>query len=258
MKRKLWLIPVVLAGLFPAIDMANADEIVLTDTPVKITATLQAQEEGSIDARIAVHNGPLAQLVGTTLTGVTLDNAGNALRHQLKWNAPYLLVHSSCNINSARPCEGNVVFKIVKNKVVRLGDFVMTGSPTLDGNRFYDGYDKLGEQADFTIVMVEVNDALQINADATWAYNAANQKIYATRIASEQPARDWNDGEWDKYFDAVVNNAALARYCNRSEELQQLLDAVNPLLDAEHKRMLTDTLSKVVPLEMPKAWRNPF
>ena len=257
MKRKLWLV-VVTAGLCFALNAANAEEITLTDTPVKITATVQTQDESGIHARIAVHNGPVSQLVNTTLAGATLANAGEALRHQLKWIEPYLLVHASCNINSVRACEGDALFKVVKNKVIRLGDFIETDTPVLNKGRFYDNYDKLGEQIEFTIVMVDVNDTLQVDAEATWVHNIDNWTTRSKYIADAIPNRDWGDEQWKRYINAIVNNAALERYCNQSEVLDQLLALVNPRLDIEHRRELTDTLSKVIPLENPKAWRAPF
>jgi len=50
----------------------------------------------------------------------------------------------------------------------------------------------------------------------------------------------------------------LARYCNRTEALQLLLDNVNSTLNIEQRKLLTDALSKVVPLEKPKMWRKAY
>ena len=258
MIRKLWFIPVFLAGLSFICGTVRAEEVTLMDKPVKVTATVRALEEGGIDARFAVHNGPIAHLVNSILSNVGLNNAEPALRKQLSWQDPYLIVHSSCSVNSVRRCGGDVVFKISDGNVIRLGDFIITEHPVFIDGRFYDGYDKLGEQIGFTIVMTDVNNALQVDADATWASNADVWKIRAAHIASTQPASDWSDAEWEKYFDAVMNNAALARYCNRREELDRLMNKVNPLLDADHRRQLADNLSKVTPLEKPKAWRKAF
>ncbi|HEX2583876.1 MAG TPA: hypothetical protein VHL14_02000 [Steroidobacteraceae bacterium] len=258
MIRKLWLTGSCFLLISFAAISAHAD-IELMDTPVKVTATLHTvEEESGLEASIAVHNGPIAQLVNTTVTGMTNGNAATLLRKQISWRDPYLFVHSSCNANSVRRCGGDVVFKVFDNKVIRLGDFVVTENPVYTNGRFYDGYDKLGEHIGFTIVMRDVNDALQVEPALTWSANAAVWKIRSTHITSVHPAREWSDAEWDKYFDAVLNNAALARYCNQSDELQALLDAVNPLLDVDHRRMLTDTLSKVIPLEKPRAWRKAY
>ena len=258
MIRKWWFVPVVPLLLSLAAGMVRADELTLMDTPVKVTATVHALEEGGVAARFAVHNGPIAHLVNSILSNITVDNAAPVLREQLHWHAPYLIVHSSCSINSVRRCGGDVVFKIANKQVTRLGDFITTDHPVFSNGHFYDGYDKLGERAEFTIVMNDVSNQLQADADATWTSNAAVWGIRAAHIASTSPAPDWSDAEWQEYFDAVLNNAALARYCNRTDELNQLMSRVNPLLDAEHRRVLADTLSRVIPLEVPKQWRHMF
>src|SRR5690349_21648032 len=129
MKHYSWFPSIFLLWPFLVNGMAMTDEVVLTQSPVKVTATVRPMEEGGFTAQFAIHSGPVAQVVATTLNGVPLQQAEDALRHQLKWNAPYLLVHSSCNINSVRHCEGDVVFKVVGNKVTRLGDFVETDTP---------------------------------------------------------------------------------------------------------------------------------
>jgi hypothetical protein len=257
MIRKLWLTGFCFISLSCAA-VARAD-IELTDTPIKITASLHTvEEESGLEASIAVHNGPIAQLVNTTISGMTDANAATLLRKQISWRDPYLFVRSSCNANSVRRCGGDVVFKVFDNKVIRMGDFIGTDSPVYANGRFYDGYDKLGERVDFTIVMRDVNDALQVEPELTWSANAAVWRIRSAHIASVHPARDWSDAEWEKYFDAVLNNAALARYCNQSDQLQSLLDMINLSLDTDHRRMLTDALSKVIPLEKPKAWRKAY
>jgi len=258
MKHNDWFAPVILLSFIFAAHATVADEVSLMQSPVKVTATVHSLEEGGITAQFAIHNGPLAQVVDTTLNGVPLSQAENALRHQLKWQAPYLLVHASCNINSVRHCGGDVVFKVSGSKVIRMGDFVETGSPVFSKGRFFDGYDKLGEQIDFTIVLTDVNDELEVNADATWTRNADNWLTRSNFITSTMTSHNWGAAEWNQYLDAIINNAALARYCNRTEALQLLLDNVNSTLNIEQRKLLTDALSKVVPLEKPKMWRKAY
>jgi hypothetical protein len=77
-------------------------------------------------------------------------------------------------------------------------------------------------------------------------------------ISSTMPSRDWTDAEWNHYLNVIINNAALARYCNRTDVLQQLLDNVRLKLNIEQRRVLTDAISKVVPLELPKMWRKAY
>lgn len=237
--------------------MSHADEYTLMSSP-KVTATTRPAAEGGVSVQYAIHSGPVAQVVNSQLSGVPDSQLASALSHQVKWHAPYLIVHASCNVNSVRRCEGDVVFKAAGNHLVRLGDFVETGTPVITKNRFYDGYDKLGEQVEFTIVMNDVSDALEVDADATWLKNSDAWSTRSKFIDSAFPSHDWSNEQSIRYFNAILNNAALARYCNHGDELQALLDKVNSKLDADYRRQLTDALSKVVPAEKPKVWRQAF
>jgi len=258
MKHPSWFAAAILLWSLPGIGTALPDELSLMQSPVRVTATVNPVDEGGFSAQFAIHNGPLAQVVGTTMTGVPLQQAEDALRHQLTWRAPYLLVHSSCNINSVRRCEGNVIFKVAGSKVTRLGDFVDTDTAVLNKGRFYDSYDKLGEQIEFTVVLRDINDDLQVDDEATWAHNVDSWTTRANYITNATAAGGSTDTERERYFSSILNNAALARYCNHTDALEQLLSSVNLRLDLDHRRQLADTLSKVLPLEKPKLWRKAF
>ena len=256
------LAAVMLCGM--AFITAQAEDLTLLETPIKVTATLRALDEGGYAAQISIHNGNITQLVSTTLANNTASTATTALRRHVLWQAPYLFVHSSCG--GGRRCDGEVVFKVVDDKVTRLGDLIGTTARVFKNGYFYDSYDKLDHQMtgaqftppDFVIVLIDVDGVLQVNAAATWMSNAANWRASASQIAEAHPSRDWSEAQWQSYFSTVLNHAALARYCNQADELQQLLSAVNPQLDADQRRLLADTLSKIVPLEKPKAWRVPY
>jgi hypothetical protein len=260
-----WSISYVFVISYVALVAAQAADITLLSSPVEVTATIKAEGDDIYAAQIGVHNGPIAQLVGTVVRGNNAAAVQNSLAKQVQWRSPYLLVHSSCGGGSAWNCDGEVVFKIANGNVLRLGDVI--GTDVFKSGHFYDVYDKLENQVtglshaaspSFVLVLDEVDTALKVNADLTWSNNATRWRERADQIAAAQPKREWLDADWEPYFSAVVSNAALARYCNKSEPLQQLLSAVNPVLDAEHRRLLTDALSKVVPLEAPKAWRKPY
>jgi len=260
-----WSISCVAVISGAALVTAQAADITLLSSPVEVTATIQAEGNDVFAAQIGVHNGPIAQLVGTVVRGNNAAALENALRKQLQWRSPYLFVHSSCDGGNAWNCDGEVVFKIANGNVLRLGDLIGIG--VFKSGHFYDVYDKLENQVtglshaaspSFVLVLDDVDAALKVNADLTWSNNATLWRERADKIAAAHPKREWLDADWEPYFSAVVSNAALARYCNKSEPLQQLLSAVNPVLDAEHRRLLSDALSKVVPLEAPRAWRKPY
>jgi hypothetical protein len=243
---------------------ASADELALLDTPVKVTATFNALDEGGFAAQIGVHNGPIAQLVHTVLRVDTASNAQRLLRKQVQWRAPYLFVHSSCGGGRSLQCEGEAVFKLVDGTATRLGDVIGTAPAVYAQGDFVDVYDKLEGRLgltlepipSFLIVLDDVNGKLAVNSAATWAGNAATWRIQADQPAGTQPGAG-NTTE-APYLAALISNAALARYCNRTDELQELLNNAKTTLNSDQLRMVTDAISKVVPLELPRAWRKPY
>ncbi len=261
-----WLaITVALVGSWPY-QTAQAAELVLMDTPVKVTATVKALDEGGYAAQIGIHNGPIAQLVNTAVRANSQSNAERILRKQVRWQSPYLFVHSSCGGGRNLRCEGETVFKVVETVTVRLGDLIGAAPSVYTKGHFHDVYDKLDGKLGiaseltprFVLVLDDVNGKWVVNAAATWSGNANAWRTHADQIANTPPHKDWSETEWLPYFSALVSNAALARYCNKHDELQAVLNTVTPLLNTDQLRMVTDALSKVVPLELPKAWRTPY
>lgn len=263
-----WLLMMCSALLAMELVAAAATQLNLLEEPIKVTASVNAADIGSfVSAQIGVHNGPITQLVSTSVHGKSLVEVEKVLKEQVTWHAPYLLVHSSCGGGNAWRCEGEAVFKVMNDSVARLGDLIGDASAVYRGGHFHDTYDKLENHVDglshassptFGIVLDDIDSILTVNATATWTDNADAWRKRAVYLADHHPDRSWSDADWEDYFSALMNSAVLARYCNRSEELQQLTKAVEPELDAYHRRAFTDALSKVVPLEKPKAWRKPY
>jgi len=240
-----------------------ADDVTLLDTPVKVTATFTGLDEGGYAAQIGVLNGPITQLVHSVLRTDSTANAQRLLRKQVLWRAPYLFVHSSCGGGRGLRCEGEAVFKVTDGVAMRLGDVIGTVSTIYAQGHFIDVYDKLDTQLrltlqttpSFAIVLDDVNGKLAVNAPATWSRNAAAWQANADLMANTRPS----GGDMaPQYLTALLSNAALARYCNRSEELQALLSMEKLTLSADQMQLVTDTLAKVIPMELPKAWRSPY
>jgi hypothetical protein len=263
-RAKLLSVCIALAGL--SVSVTQAAEIILLDAPIKVTATLNARAEGGYTAQIGVHNGPIAQLVNTAVTANTQPDAELVLRKQVQWHTPYLFVHSSCSYNRSLRCEGETVFKLADASVLRLGDLIGTAPAVYNRGHFLDVYDKLegqlhlapGLTPSFVIVLDDVGRQFAVNAAVTWSSNADAWQQRARQLAAAHPDMDWPEPELAQYLSALVSNAALARYCNRQDELQKLLNAAQSVLAFGQLRMVTDALSKVVPMELPKAWRKPY
>lgn len=247
---KTWLSIGVAWGLCFA---AQAAEITLLETPVKVTATVNARAEGGFGAQLGVHNGPIAQLVSTVLNVPTQQDAERVLRQQVLWRAPYLFVHSSCGGGRTLRCEGETVFKVNEGAAVRMGDVIGT-APAIYGNgHFMDVYDKLEGSLDlapeliprFNIVLDDAGRQFAVNATATWSANAE-----AARESAEPGSL--------RQLSQLISRAALARYCNRNGELQTVLNEAKRSLTPAQMRMVTDALSLVVPLQLPRTWRKPY
>lgn len=248
---------------------ASTTQLTLLNEPIKVTGDFDTADIGNyVPVQIGVHNGPIAQLVTTSVIGKTASEVERTLKQQVAWHAPYLFVHASCGGGNAWRCEGEVAFKVTGTTITRLGDLI--GGDTKDvyhDGYFFDVYDKLEAAVDglshatspvFKIALDDVNGALSVNPELTWTSNANEWRKRAEFIATTHPNKDWQEAQWEDYFSAIVNNAALARYCNRRAELQSLLKTSEAELDAYRRRALADALSRVVPLEKPKAWRKPY
>ncbi len=244
----------------------HAAEIALLETPVKVTASLNARDEGGYAAQIGVHNGPIAQLVSTVVSASTQTEAERLLRKQVLWRAPYLFVHSSCGHGRNLRCEGETVFKVAEGAAMRLGDVIGTAPAVYSQGQFLDVYDKLEGQLRvapeltprFVIVLDDAGRQFAVNAAATWSGNADTWRVHTGRLAVTRPGSTWSESELSEYLYALVSNAALARYCNRHNELQQLLNDAQRVLSAGQLRTVADALSKVAPLELPRTWRRPY
>jgi hypothetical protein len=57
------------------------------------------------------------------------------------------------------------------------------------------------------------------------------------------------------YFQAVVKNAMLAKYCGKTADLLELLSLTAPHLNAEQRQDLKDALAMLAPLTPPSEAR---
>jgi hypothetical protein len=242
-----------------------ADDLTLLESPVRVTANFNALDEGGYAAQIGVLNGPITQLVHTVVHADAATNVQRVLRKQVQWRAPYLFVHSSCGGGRALRCEGEAVFKVVEGAAIRLGDVIGTAPAIYNQNHFVDVYDKLDDRSSLTldvvpsffIVLDDVGDKFSVNASATWLRNANIWQANSDLLANTKPSGTGSEMS-PQYFTALIRNAALARYCNRDEQLQALLSVEKLTLTADQMRLVTETLAKVTPLELPRSWRKPY
>lgn len=267
MSRRIFAPSLLLCGLPLIASAADQAELTLLSKPVAVTAALtRSDESGDYIARISVHSGPIAHVVNTFVAGESRGAAAaeQRLRQFVQARTPYILVSELCG-GSDWNCESVAVFKMTDNVVVRMGDFIGNFDSVVRDGHLYDLYDKLQQKVDglshaasprFTIAFNDTGNALTVNAGQTWESNQPTWRSNADLLATLKPDNNWLPADWERYLSALVTNAALARYCQRQNELQSLLAETEPKLDVLHRRALTDALSKVIPLELPKAWRR--
>jgi len=269
MSRRIFAPPLIwllLYCLSLAANAADQTELTLLSKPVAVTATLARADSGDFMARISVHSGPIAHVVNTFVAGEssTTAVAEQKLRQFVQMRGPYVLVSELCFGNAWR-CNSVAVFKAAGDVIKRMGDFIGNLDGVVHDGHLYDVYDKLEQNVDgvshaaspvFTVVLDDDNNALLVNAMQTWQVNQPMWNSNADLLATLKPGNNWLPADWERYLSALVTNAALARYCQRQGELQSLLAETESRLDVLHRRALTDALSKVIPLEVPKAWRH--
>jgi hypothetical protein len=244
----------------------RAEDMNVRDQPIKVTASFNELAEGGYKAQISVHNGPIENLVHSVLDAGSPAKAQKLILKQVQWKAPYLFVHSSCGGGRSLGCEGEVIFKLINGVATRLGDVIGDGPDVFAKGHFLDVYDKLEGKLgaaieptpSFVLVLDDDNGRLVVNAAATWernegVWNRRNQLLAVPRVGN------FGRSQESPHLDAtLISGAALARYCGQDTELQTLLDEARKTLSADEMRVLTDAVSKVVPLELPKAWRKPY
>jgi len=141
-----------------------------------------------------------------------------------------------------------------------VGDNRLPGLSLREGY-FVDDYDKLELRAGlchacaprFELAIREDGGQLTVLPDVTWSINRVRYERFKALINS------WLYGQLedeDKVFEAILNNAVLARYCGRDRDLSPTLEQLAARLDDDHRAWLCDALDQVTPLELPVTWRG--
>lgn len=246
----------LLLGLLAPLIVLAAEPDILTETPVRITLTVEPGDDGDV----AVFH------IGDDRVK-TLHFASHDYRSDVVWTKPYLHVRSVSGGN-CWDCSGEAIFKVDGGTVHRLGDlnddFPVERVPSLAPGHFVTGYSKLELQAGFChacspFFMVNVADKdgkLEVDAEATWLLNSALWIQVAGLIPQAAPAKDDEAyAEWSlETFRELVSAAALARYCGREQQLTSLQALWTPFLDEESRSQMTEALELVKPLEPVSAW----
>jgi hypothetical protein len=212
------------------------------------------------------------QVVSTAVNSNTLDGALRLVRDRTVWRSPYLFVHVERGTGTRADGSREAIFELDDGKIRALGQLVDNGDgPTLyHGRRFVDYWGTESSQIvalchgcvpTLIVALVDRDGKFEVRRSATWSANQdmwlANTMLIAQ--GPPPPTADSNGGETFSvrlaYFQAVMKNAVLAKYCWKSKELDELLAQATPHLNAEQRQDLKDGLASVMPLTPPSEMR---
>jgi len=216
---------------------------------------------GPAECEITVEKNGIAYRISTH--GVPGRRPGDVIadiRKRTIWKKGYLFVPYSCGPGNAWRCRGKYVFAVRHGKLISIGNIAGEFSDGL----FHDIYDRL-EVNDltphvnaprFVIVMKEENGVFTADLDRTWAHNRRQYAQDSDEI-HQYIERGGHDSEnWKSIVAPILNNAALAKYCNRSRELELTVYQAKSILPKESFALFEKILSTVNPGDIPSRPRT--
>jgi hypothetical protein len=250
----------------------------LRTDPLRVEARLLHEEPAGPFAfkqyvfAVTAHAKQGDQVVSTAVNSNTLDGALRLLRDRTVWRSPYLFVHVERGTGTRADGSREAIFELEDGKIRALGQLVDNGEgPTLyHGRRFVDYWGTEPSQIaalchgcvpTLVVALVDRDGKFEVRRRATWSANQA-MWLANTVLIAQRPPPPTADTDSDAtfsarlaYFQAVMKNAVLAKYCWKSTELNELLAQVTPHLTAEQRQDLNDGLAAVMPLTPPSEMR---
>jgi|GEM_PF-2297390 len=249
------------------------DTWLLKATPVRVEAHLLYQDPASATATllsaphryvftITVHGSPLDQILTSAVSAATLEDAVKLMRGGALWRSPYLYVHIERGVGARPDSSREAIFELTAGQLRPLGQLVDKGeAPTwYSGRRFTDYWETAASQV-VTVKLMERDGKLEVRRGATWSANQDAWTANAQLIAAPPSDVDGNAATPESfsahlvYFQAVLSNAMLAKYCMKTAELTQLLSSTASHLNAQQRQDLQEGLATVRPLTPPSEAR---
>ena len=232
------------------------------------------QGSGQYVFTITVHGDSGDQVMTTAVRASSLDEAVKITRAATIWRSPYLFVHLDRGLGNRPDGRREAVFELLSGKLVSLGQLidVGTGSNDYHGRHFVDYWvPDVAQQSSLChdcaplmrIQLVDKNGHLEVQRSVTWSANQeswlANAQVLAHPPGEETPdVQTPSGGAFDArlaYFQAVVKNAMLAKYCGKTADLVDLINQTAPHLNAEQRQDLREALALLAPLTPPSEAR---
>ena len=232
------------------------------------------QISGQYVFTITVHGEAGDQLMTTAIRASSLDEAVKIVRAATVWRSPYLFVHLDRGLGNRPDGQRQAVFELLNGKLLSLGQLIDLGDGLANyhGRHFVDYWvpdstQQLSLCRDcaplMRIQLLDRNGHLEVQRSVTWSANQDNWLANAALIA--RPPTDSTTGEQESvdadfaarlsYFQAIVRNAMLAKYCGKTADLLDLLNLTAPHLNPEQRQELREALAMLAPLTPPSEAR---
>jgi hypothetical protein len=201
------------------------------------------------------------------------ENAITVLRRSIGWKDGFLFVRQECGGGNMWRCNVEDVFELRRGRLVPLGALAARAPAGIgtcrEHGRFLDVYDDLeinpvtshaGAPA-FQIVARAQDGRLVVDPAETWDLDLGGFRSRQAlaealkRPAPEDPRTD-AEGRWEGVVSPRLANAALARYCDRAEELNATLREAEAVLPPPVLARFRKALEVVEPGRLPRATRT--
>jgi hypothetical protein len=182
-----------------------------------------------------------------------VEDGVSQIKEGIKWKSEYLFVLSECGGGNAWRCNAAQVFTIRGDQLIHIGSVASPYESTYQNDLFYDIYDRLevnpltshAAAPSITTVMREVNGHFVVDRDLTWEKNQQryeeNMKIIESADDRTAEIKDRDE----RFIAAILFNAALAKYCDRTEELGSFVRRAQVTIDEDRFRLFKEVLSIV-------------
>ena len=250
------------------------DAVTLMERPVKLSMQIDSSDQFSVSTTMQMDKGDERYCISnfffsdsgskTLLQGQALADEG---RRRIMWRPPYLLAlsHSGGRVEAY---DRTWVFKVAEGRLTRIG--ALGGNARISSTgQFVSLYNKaaIWRAAAFRceacrprvhLVLDERDGKFAANAAATWRLNRKewrhNRNYIASRIRAGLPPLEADSPTRGLVLAALIENAAIAKYCGRDAEVKKSMALAKANLDEVSQRELVRALREVAPLEIPDRW----
>ena len=240
-----------------------AEFAILTDN-VKVTAMQEGDPNDFMFALTVAHGNQRFTLSTTLTIGVrNQQDAIMAMKKTMGWKGDYLFIREECGGGNIWCCNLNHVFAIREGRLIYIGEVAgeeerTAPCPSFQDGYFIDIYNKL-EYNDLTsharapairLIMKEKGGRFHVVLQRTWQANLQQFSINTAEINTILANAHEEPPELSGIADLLLFNAALAKYCKRHKEFNQIIRMTKAGASEKGKQIL-QILANVVPGELP-------